>query len=164
MREKGLVVSDSTVLIALSSLGVLEILKNLYGRIIIPEAVYKELVRGEGKPGSEIGSIDWIDVRTLAPQFKKYLEFDLDEGEAETIALSEKIGADLILIDDYWARKIAEYKGLRYTGTLGILLKAKKKGLIKELKSLLNELLKRGFWISTELCNAVLKEAGELEV
>ena len=94
MREKGLVVSDSTVLIALSSLGVLEILKNLYGSIIIPEAVYKELVRGEGKPGSKIGSIDWIDVRTLAPQFKKYLEFDLDEGEAETIALSEKIGAD----------------------------------------------------------------------
>jgi predicted nucleic acid-binding protein len=164
MREKGLVVSDSTVLIALSSLGVLEILKNLYGRIIIPEAVYKELVRGEGKPGSEIGSIDWIDVRTLAPQFKKYLEFDLDEGEAETIALSEEIGADLILIDDYWARKIAEYKSLKYTGTLGILLKAKKKGLIKEIKSILNELINKGFWISTELCNAVLKEAGELEV
>lgn len=164
MREKGLVVSDSTVLIALSSLGVLEILKRLYERIIIPEAVYKELVRGEGKPGSEIGSIDWIDVRTLAPQFKKYLEFDLDEGEAETIALSEEIGADLVLVDDYWARKIAEYKGLKYTGTLGVLLKAKKKGLIKEIKSILNELINRGFWISTELCNAVLKEAGELEV
>ena len=164
MREKRLVVSDSTVLIALSSLGILEILKNLYGRIIIPEAVYKELVRGKGKPGSEIGSIDWIDVRTLTPQFKKYLEFDLDEGEAETIALSEKIGADLILIDDHWARKIAEYKGLKYTGTLGLLLKAKKKRLIKEVKSLLDELLNRGFWISAELCNAVLKEAGELEV
>ena len=154
MREKGLVVSDSTVLIALSSLGILEILKNLYESIIISEAVYKELVRGEGRPGSEIGSIDWIDVRTLAPQFKKYLEFDLDEGEAETIALSEEISADLVLIDEHWARKIAEYKGLRYTGTLGILLKAKKKGLIKELKSLLNELLKRGFWIGTELYNA----------
>ena len=163
MREKGWVVSDSTVLIALSSLGKLEILKKLYGRIIISEAVYKELVRGEGKPGSEIGSIDWIDVRTLAPQFKKYLEFDLDEGEAETIALSEEIGANLVLIDEYWARKIAEYKGLKYTGTLGVLLKAKEKGLIKEIKSLLNELLNRGFWISTELCNAVLKEAGELE-
>lgn len=68
------------------------------------------------------------------------------------------------MIDEYWARKIAEYKGLKYTGTLGVLLKAKKKGLIKEIKSLLNELLNRGFWISTELYNAVLKEAGELEV
>ncbi|MDI7261250.1 MAG: DUF3368 domain-containing protein [Thermodesulfobacteriota bacterium] len=164
MREKGLVVSDSTVLIALSSLGILEILKHLYERIIISEAVYKELVRGEGKPGSEIGSINWIDVRTLAPQFKKYLEFDLDEGEAETIALSEEIGADLVLIDEYWARKIAEYKGLKYTGTLGVLLKAKRKGLIKELKSLLNELVNRGFWISTELYHAVLKGAEELEV
>ncbi|MCK4296706.1 MAG: DUF3368 domain-containing protein, partial [Candidatus Marinimicrobia bacterium] len=86
----------------------------------------------------------------------------LDKGEAETIALSEEIGADLVLIDEHWARKIAEYKGLKYTGTLGVLLKAKKKGLIKELKSLLNELLKRGFWIGTELYNAVLKEAGEL--
>jgi hypothetical protein len=164
MREKGLVVSDNTVLIALSSLGILEILKHLYKRIIISEAVYKELVRGEGKPGSEIGSINWIDVRTLAPQFKKYLEFDLDEGEAETIALSEEIGADLVLIDEYWARKIAEYKGLKYTGTLGVLLKAKRKGLIKELKSLLNELVNRGFWISTELYHAVLNEAEELEV
>lgn len=161
MREKGLVVSDSTVLIALSSLGILEILKHLYGRIIISEAVYKELVKGEGKPGSEIGSINWIEVRTLAPQFKKYLEFDLDEGEAETIALSEEIGADLVLIDEYWARKIAEYKGLKYTGTLGVILKAKRKGLIKELKSFLNELVNRGFWMSAELYDAVLKESEE---
>jgi len=68
------------------------------------------------------------------------------------------------LIDEYWARRIAEYKGLKYTGTLGVLLKAKKKGLIKELKSLLDELVSRGFWISTDLYNDVLKEAEEFEV
>ena len=101
-------------------MGILEILKKLYGRIIISEAVYKELVRGEGKPGSEIGSIDWIDVKTLASQFKKYLEFDLDEGEAETIVLSEEIGADLVLIDEHWARQIAEYKGVKISLKLTI--------------------------------------------
>jgi predicted nucleic acid-binding protein len=53
---------------------------------------------------------------------------------------------------------------LRYTGTLGVLLKAQEKGSIKELKHLLHELTNRGFWITTELYNAVLKEAGESEV
>lgn len=161
MPENRIVVADSTVLIAFSSLGILKILKELYQRIIIPEAVYKELIRGEGKPGSEVGSVNWIEVRTLSSTSVKYLEFDLDDGEAETIALSEEIKADLVLVDEYWARKIAEYKGLKHTGTLGVLFKAKKMGLIKELKPLLNKLINRGFWISNELYNDVLKEAGE---
>ncbi|MCR4342696.1 MAG: DUF3368 domain-containing protein [Patescibacteria group bacterium] len=161
MPENRLVVADSTVLIALSSLGKLEILQDLYQRIIIPEAVYRELIRGKGRPGSEVGSINWIEVKTLSSLYKKYLEFDLDEGEAETISLSEEIGADLVLVDEYWARKIAEHKGLKYTGTLGLLLKAQKKELIKEINPLLNELINRGFWISNELYNHVLMEAGE---
>lgn len=163
MPRERLVVCDSTVIIAFSSLGLLDVLKLLYREIIIAQEVYNELIRGEGRPGSEMKDQEWIKVRAVSdPRLKEYLGFNLDRGEAETIALSEEIKADLVLLDDYWARKFAEHRNLTISGTLGVLIKAKKKGIIDGIKPLLNKLVEFGFWIGEYLYRNVLQEVEEL--
>lgn len=92
---------------------------------------------------------------------KRILQFMLDEGEAEAIVLALEINASLILIDDREARLQAKRLGLRVTGTLGILLRAKKLGLIKSLREELDKLKGTGFRISKNLEEEILKAAGE---
>ncbi len=158
----GLVVSNSSILIHLSRINRLKLLKEIFGRIVIPKAVYEECVV-EGKPGAdEIGSSNWIEVREVKDvHLKRVLQMFLDEGEAEAIVLAIESNADLILLDEAEARKIAKSLGLRVTGTIGILLKAKKLGLIKRLKEEIDALRKTGFWISEKLIYKILQEAGE---
>lgn len=163
MHREKVVVCDSTVIIALSSLGLEDVLQKLYGKIIIAQEVYQELIAGAGKPGDNITEKDWISTKTVSnPKLKEYLAFNLDKGEAETIALAEEINADLILVDDYWARKFAERRGLKISGTLGVLMRAKRGGIIKVVKPLIDQLIENGFWIYGELYNNVLIEAEEL--
>lgn len=85
-----------------------------------------------------------------------------DEGEAETIILAEEINANLLIIDDYLAREIANLIGLKITGTLGILIRAKNKGLIQKVKPLIEKLIEAHFWIDQVLYHLVLEVSGEL--
>ncbi len=87
---------------------------------------------------------------------------DLDEGEAEVIVLAIEKSVDLILLDDYEARQFARRYGLKITGTIGILLRAKYDGKIKNLKVEMDKLIKSGFWIGVDLYNKILEDVGEL--
>lgn len=157
-----LVISNSTVIIALSSINQLYILKELYEEIIIPREVFDELTRVQNKPGSNINEIEWIKSLSISDnKLKEYLSYNLHKGEAETIALAEENKADLVLLDDYWGRKIAELRNLKITGTMGILVKAKKECIIEKVKPLLDQLIHKGFWISDDLYISILKESGE---
>ncbi len=156
-----LVVSNSSILIHLSRIGKLLLLKEIFGRIIIPKAVYEECTF-ENKAGSkEIKSSEWIEVREIKDQnFKKVLRMLLDDGEAEAIVLALETKANLM--DEAEVRRIAKSLGLKVAGTIGILLKAKKMGLIKSLKKNIEMLRENGFWISNDLVYKVLREAGEI--
>jgi predicted nucleic acid-binding protein len=157
-----LVISNSTVIIALSSINQLYILKELYEEIIIPREVFDELTRVQNKPGSNINEIEWIKSLSISDnKLKEYLSYNLHKGEAETIALAEENRADLVLLDDYWGRKIAELRNLKITGTMGILVKAKKECIIEKVKPLLDQLIHKGFWISDDLYISILKESEE---
>ena len=92
----------------------------------------------------------------------KFLLEMVDHGEAETIAFALENEVDVLLLDDKDARKIARSFGLRVTGTLGLLLLAKRKGLISQIAPYVEELRRNGFRISEEVVKRVLKEAGEL--
>ncbi len=77
------------------------------------------------------------------------LSIDLDRGEAEAIALMRETGADVLVLDDRRARASAKHRGLPFTGTIGILTTARKRGLIPAVVPLLEELRRRGFRIQT---------------
>ena len=164
-RLDRIVVSDSSPLIHLSQIGRLHLLKELFGELLIPQAVYHEVViEGGGKPGSkEVREASWIIVMEIRNErLKRLLQFQLDEGEAEAIVLALETKASLVLLDDREARLQAKRLGLKITGTLGILLRAKKLGLIENMKEEINKLKQTGFRVSKNLEEEVLRAAGEI--
>ena len=127
-QKNKIVVSDSSPLIHLSQIGRLSLLRELFGGLLIPPAVYREVVvEGRGRPGSrEVKEASWIDVVEVRNEhLKRILQLLLDEGEAEAIVLALETSASLVLLDGLEARLQAKRLGLRVTGTLGILLRAK---------------------------------------
>ncbi len=157
------VVSNTTPLLSFIKLNRLDILEKVYKEITIPEAVYKELEKGKNKYYRNISDESWIKVVKIKNKsLIKQLEKDLDKGEAEAIALSLEISADLLLIDEKLGRKIAEEKGIKITGTIGVLLKAKKKGIVREVKPLIYELIEKGNYYKESFIRIVLKHAEEL--
>ncbi len=164
MPRHRVAVSDSGPLIHLSQIRRLYLLREFFEEILIPPAVYCEVVvEGRGKPGSrEVGEAPWIRVVEIRDKrLKNILLLALDEGEAEAIVLALEANAELVLLDDREARLQAKRLGLRVTGTLGILLRAKRLGLIESLKEELGKLKEAGFRISRDLEEEILMKAGE---
>lgn len=158
------VVVNTTPLIALSHVGQLSILQDLYGKIIIPEAVYRELsVKADSICKRAVdGALDWIRVEKIQNQMAKAMyKTQLHEGEVEVMILSKEMGADVVIIDDANAKKHAKYLGLPVTGTLGVLIKAKQEGYIEELKPILYQMIEHGIYISNNLVEMCLKQVGE---
>jgi len=158
------VVSNSSPLIHLAKIDKLELLRKYFHQITIPEAVYRECTE-EGKDRPEVAMLkdtNWIKVLVVRDQrLIKLLQSSLDAGESESIALALEIGADLILLDNSDAREKARLYGLKITGTIGILLKARIDGYFDSLKEVLVKLKGTGFWISDKLMTQLLIEAGE---
>ncbi len=122
-------------------------------------------VDGKGKAGaSEIIQADWIKIASLGNKdLFRLLGKDLDIGEAAAITLAVERKADLILLDETDARSVADIYNLPKTGVLGILMRAKKDKIIKEIKPLLNRLREEAnFWIAQNLYTDILKQTDEL--
>ncbi|KCZ72193.1 putative nucleic acid-binding protein, contains PIN domain [Candidatus Methanoperedens nitroreducens] len=158
------VVCNSSPLIHLAKIGKLELLRDFFEKVLIPEAVYKECVI-DGKDrddSSNIKNASWLRVAKIKNiELKKALNSFLDEGESEAIALALQEEADLILLDDYEAREFARVYKLKIIGTIGILLKAKHTGRIASLGAVLDELGETGFWLNEDLRSEILRDAGE---
>ena len=148
---ESIIVSDASCLIGLSNIGKLDILPKLYSRIFIPPAVEKEY--GDRVPFVEV--IAPLDVNLVHS-----LELFLGAGESEAIALAIELSTTIIL-DDKKARTAAEGMGLQPIGTTGIIILAKREGLIQSLTSTIEELESTGFYISASVKQQALKLAGE---
>lgn len=124
------VVSNTTPIIALSVIGRLNLLRELYAEVMIPPAVFSEILAGgTSRTGvAELRRAGWIQTKSLQDPRRADLLVNLDRGEAEAIALAMEIDADLLLIDERLARRHALGLGLTITGSLGVLLKAKERG------------------------------------
>lgn len=162
------VICDSSTLIHLTAIGRLGLLEDFYERVTIPIAVWHEVVdEGKGRSGAlEIEQAQrdgWIEV--LEPKDKvllRLLKQELHDGEAEVIALALEERAEIILLDESDARKVAELFHLRKTGIIGLLIRAKLKGLVVSLRQELDRLQDEGgFWIDNELYQQALRAAGE---
>jgi len=162
------VISNTSSLIHLAAIGRLTLLREFYDDITIPPAVWQEVVEeGKGRAGAvevkDARSAGWLSVVTPTDRaLLSLLKRDLDDGEAEAIALAVGMGADLILLDESDARQEAGRLGLAKTGVVGILLRAKLEGKIPSLRHELDRLRRDGhFWIDGELYQRVIAEAQE---
>lgn len=160
-------VANSSVLISLSTIGQLNLLEKKFPEgILVPRAVWNEVVTtGEGQPGAkEVASAAWITVQDVADRaLVSLLLGDLDEGEAEAITLSKEKGVRVVLVDEKDARRAARRLGLKILGTVGILIWAKRAGIISDLKEQLDHLQKKAmFHLSREVYDEALRAVGEL--
>jgi len=161
------VVCNSSVLISLSAIGRLNLLRKIFTKdeILIPNAVWKEVVLdgGERQGVQEVKSAEWIHRESVKDTtMVKTLQAYLDLGEAEAITLAKETGATLIVLDEKDAREIAERLDLKLLGTIGVLIRAKRKGHVQSLRDELDLLKDKGkFWITEELYKEALREEKE---
>ncbi|NEP44022.1 MAG: DUF3368 domain-containing protein [Okeania sp. SIO2H7] len=150
MEERA--VTNSTCLIGLERRSQTELLPQVFTTVFAPPMVVTEI-------RSYLG---WLRVQPVQnTAIIANLKTQMDPGEAETIALALELENVTLILDDKKARRVALEKGLRVTGTLGILLRAKSLGVINEIKPLLDELLQADFRLSDRLIKEALKRAGE---
>lgn len=162
-----IIVSDTSPLSNLAMVDGLLLLKEIYQTIVIPQAVVEELATGRDDDPriAAVLSLDWIEVRQssnlelIAELRNNYL---LDRGEAEAIALALELNGDELLIDERLGRREAARLGLSMTGVLGVLLIAKRRGLIPLVQPVMDALMtEAGFRVSKQLYGEVLRAAGE---
>ncbi len=159
------VVSDTSPISGLYRIGHLHLLQLLYQKVILPNAVYQELLRLQsfGYDLKEILASDWIEVKSPAHTVDVVdLRKELDEGEAEAIVLAKELHADLLLMDEAKGRMIARREGMHIIGLIGVLAEAKAEGHIPLLKPLLDRLIDDiNFRVSPALYQMALTGAGE---
>jgi len=142
-----IVIADSTCLISLAHISKFDLLKELFGKIVVPQAVFDEVVyMGGNRPGqNELRNSSWVEVITIKDRLAvEALTTDLGRGEAEVIVLAKETKANLVVLDDGKARSKAKAMGLEVTGTIGILLYAAKEGWIR-FSPIFDSLLASGF-------------------
>jgi predicted nucleic acid-binding protein len=159
------VISNTSPLQYLHQLGLLDLLPRLVGNIVVPPAVVEELEAGRalGLDLPDVTSLDWITVKSPGERELHPTARDLGRGETEVLRLAlGSEGETILILDDGRAREEARSLGLRLTGTLGVLLDAKRAGLLPSLKEQLNRLDDLGFRLASHTREAVLKLAGEV--
>lgn len=159
-----IIISDTSPLSELAKIGQITLLFYLFGQVIIPQQVYDELTNGKHPAVSLVQSIAWLDVRSVSDSQKISVlrtATNLGLGECAAIILAEEIGVDRLLMDDLAARRAAESRNLPVIGTLGVLLLAKKRGLVSNVQPLMNDLIAQGMRISQQVYQQVLAIADE---
>lgn len=149
------IVSNASPLIALEQLSRLDLLEKIFGSVLVPPAVIREVAPTVTLP-------EWFVKQTLSQEVgSQILSASLGAGESEALSLAVELRASLLILDERPARRLAGALGIPVLGTLGLLLKAKSLGLIPKLKPQLELLLKHDFRMSSLLYGRVLKSAGE---
>jgi uncharacterized protein len=159
-------ICDTSPLQYLHQLRHLDILPALGARVLVPPAVVDELGEGMklGLDLPDVRALDWVEVLRPVGAPALPMVTDLGPGESEVLALALELREAVLVLDDRLARKVALTLGLRMTGTLGLLLDAKRVGRIERVAPLLNELESLGFRLADHTRVAVMKLAGEVEL
>lgn len=147
----------------LHQIGKLEILPGLAGRVVVPPAVVAELAEGreQGVDLPDLADLAWVTVRAPQSSAAAPLIADLGPGETQVLMLALESPGALVVLDDARARRVAEMRRIPLTGTLGLLLDAKRVGLIPSVKPCLERLQTLGFRLARPTRAAVLRLAAE---
>jgi predicted nucleic acid-binding protein len=157
------VIVNTSPLLYLHQVDCLHVLQQLYTTIVVPPAVRQELETGgsQGVDVPDVGSLSWILIQPVASATLVPVVVDLGQGEAEVIALGLQTHDSLLLLDDQLARRIADLHGLQYTGTLGVLVKAKQVGCLSSVGAVIAALRQKGMWLSDAIVSHALRLSGE---
>jgi predicted nucleic acid-binding protein len=157
------VICNTSPIQYLHQLELLHILRALAGGVIVPPAVVDELAEGRalGVNLPDLTALDWVTVRRPVSELAVPLVTNLGPGETEVLMLALESREAVVVLDDALARRVAETLGLRLTGTLGLLLDAKRAGLIPAVGPFLNQLQALHFRVAPHTRAAILKLAGE---
>ena len=162
-----IVISDTTPIISLMKANRLDLLRKLYGKVLIPNAVYKELTENAtfAKEAKIIKDIDYLTV--VAVENEKSVSIlrnvtGLDAGESEALIMYDEQKADLLLMDEHKGRSVAKQLNVRHIGTVGVLLLAYDKGIIQQddVKSCLDTMIANHIRLDRKLCNVVMEHIG----
>ena len=144
-----IVISDTSTLILFHKIDEFSLLEKVYGELVTTPEIAEEF--GEKLP-------DWIKVQQVADKkYQRFLETQVDYGEASAIALASELDDVMLLLDDLKARKLAARLNFRITGALGVIHKAKQMSIIPKIKPLIDKLLITNFRISNNIIDEILK-------
>jgi predicted nucleic acid-binding protein len=156
-----IVVSNTTPIISLSSIGQIDLLQKLFKKVIIAKAVYLEIKSKKSYGYNEVDK-DYFEVKEIiGTNYLNFLLNEMDIGEAETILLAKEIKADLLIIDERIGFDFANMQDIVSIGTLSVLKLAKEKCIIDKIKPLLDEMIKKGRWYSKNIYDQFLKNVNE---
>jgi hypothetical protein len=148
----------------LAIIGQLDLLPKIFGDVVLPRAVYNEvMIAGHGKEGyAQLSAVTWFRISDVVNvDLKRSIMTQLDEGEAEVITIAKDQAIPLVCIDEFAGRRYANLLGLDVIGTLGILLIAKQRGYVTIIKPLCDRLINNKRHISRALYHEILCKAGE---
>jgi len=158
------VISNSSPLQYLYQADVLDLLPALFGQVCVPEAVVAELEEGRRRsvPLPTLADLSWLQVRTVRNRTLLPLVTHLGDGEKEVLALGRELSDALLLLDDRDARRHARALELEISGTLGVLLLAKERGILDAVRPVLDRLQALRFRLDARTYQSVLELAGEV--
>ena len=156
-----ILVADASALIAVSSCDSLALLEAIFGEVLVPEAVFAEVTAFDKPQSARLHSYLQGKVRAVDMQRFIYLDAFADAGETQAMLIYKEVAADYLLIDDKRGRKVAKINQIRTVGSLGLLLQAKRLGLIPCVAPLIKKIAASPIFISDGLMQMVLELAGE---
>jgi predicted nucleic acid-binding protein len=156
-----ILIADTSALIALSICDSLQLLDDIFTKVVVPEEVFIEAIKSN-KPEAQLikkylqGKVVKVDMGDFI-----YLDGYVDAGETEAMKLYKTLSADKLLIDDKRGRKIAKLNNISIIGSLGILIHAKQLGLIREVKPRIDKITNSAIYLNASLIEHVLEISGE---
>ena len=163
MPEARIVINTGPLLALIAALGDLTILKSLYTEVLVPAEVGSEILAG-GTSGFGVPQFidaSWLNKYSIEQTIPLFLANTLDRGEASVIQLALSKGIKTVCIDEVVGRRAARLNGLSLTGSVGILLRAKREGLLASVKDAVQRMQKNGIWLSDKVIDFAFRQAGE---
>ena len=158
-----ILVADASALIALSACDSLALLEELFGTVLVPQAVFLEVAAVDKPQSDRLRSYLQGKVRAVDMQRFVYLDAYADAGETQAMLLYKELAADYLLIDDRRGRKVAKINQIKTVGSLGVLLQAKRAGMISRIAPLIEQIAASPVFMSESLIQTVLDLADESE-
>jgi predicted nucleic acid-binding protein len=158
-----ILVADASALIALAACNGLPLLDAIFGQVFAPEAVFTEVTQADKPQSDRLRSYLKDKVRAVDMQRYVYLDAFADIGETAAMLLYKEVSADYLLIDDRRGRKVAKINQIQTIGSLGVLLQAKRLGLVPLIKPMIEQIAASPVYMGAGLIQIVLELAGESE-